>query len=368
MALKMFINHTSKQVTAKIVYYGTGLSGKTTNLQYIYSITNPKSRGELISMETDIERTLFFDLLPIDVGSINGYQTKFQLYTVPGQIFYDSTRKIVLKGVDGIVFVGDSQELMIQGNIDSFENLKSNLLEQNVDIKKIPLVIQYNKRDLKKILSVKAMNKAINQLNSPYFEAVAINGDGVIETLKSISTLTLAKIKKEIDSSSETPNGSTQKISFDTDKSNKIMSIQEIPQKKINIDDMDNPELQIDIEPESKDLKRPKIDNDISKTQKIAIPLKKEKTIEDIENGLKRPKENKSNNKISKANLLSKDSLKILNDLNDNTRQTIIKKIKFKNSENIIEIKDTESNILDSFKLKISPETKKITIIIDVKK
>ena len=120
----MLINHTSKQVTAKIVYYGTGLGGKTTNLQYIFSVTNPRTRGELVCMETEIERTLFFDLLPINVGLVKGYQTKFQLYTVPGQVFYDSTRKLVLKGADGIVFVADSQELMEQANLESFDNLK----------------------------------------------------------------------------------------------------------------------------------------------------------------------------------------------------------------------------------------------------
>ena len=123
----MLINHTSKQVTAKIVYYGTGLGGKTTNLQYIYSVTNPRTRGELVCMETEIERTLFFDLLPINVGLVKGYETKFQLYTVPGQVFYDSTRKLVLKGADGIVFVADSQELMEQANRESFDNLAENL-------------------------------------------------------------------------------------------------------------------------------------------------------------------------------------------------------------------------------------------------
>jgi GTPase SAR1 family protein len=130
----MLINHTSKQVTAKIVYYGTGLGGKTTNLQYIFSVTNPRTRGELVSMETEIERTLFFDLLPINVGLLKGYQTKFQLYTVPGQVFYDSTRKLVLKGADGIVFVADSQELMEQANLESFENLKNNLIFHNQNI------------------------------------------------------------------------------------------------------------------------------------------------------------------------------------------------------------------------------------------
>ncbi len=336
----MFINHTSKQVTAKIVYYGTGLSGKTTNLQYIYSITNPRARGELISMETDIERTLFFDLLPLNVGSINGYETKFQLYTVPGQIFYDSTRKIVLKGVDGIVFVGDSQELMAQGNIDSFEDLKNNLIEQGIDINKIPLVIQYNKRDLKNILSINQLNNYINSLNVPFFEAVATKGDGVINTLKSISSLTLSKIKQEIDSSYQ-KKAKPPVINFDTDNKKKIKHIEDIPQKKINVDNIDELELQIDIESDSKTHNIPKTP-ELVKTKTEAIKKAKD--------------------------IFAKKSIKILNALNDNTRKTIIKKIKFNDMKNFISISNSNSEKIDSFELDLDKETKKITIIIDVEK
>ncbi|MCK4890070.1 MAG: GTPase domain-containing protein, partial [Candidatus Aminicenantes bacterium] len=177
----MFINHSSKEVTAKIVYYGTGLSGKTTNLQYIFSITNPQSRGELVSVETEIERTLFFDLLPINVGLIKGYFTKFQLYTVPGQIFYNSTRKMVLKGADGIVFVADSQEAMEDANIESFDNLKVNLAEDNNELASVPLVFQYNKRDLKNSSSLERMNEILNPNGYPYFEAISTVGTGVVE-------------------------------------------------------------------------------------------------------------------------------------------------------------------------------------------
>jgi signal recognition particle receptor subunit beta len=389
IALKMFINHTSKQVTAKIVYYGTGLSGKTTNLQYIYSITNPKSRGELVSMETDIERTLFFDLLPLEVGSINGYQTKFQLYTVPGQIFYDSTRKIVLKGADGIVFVGDSQELMAHGNIESFENLKKNLIDQNIDINKIPLVIQYNKRDLKNIASVESLNRSINHLNVPFFEAVAINGKGVIETLRSISTLTLAKIKREIDSSM-LADKTINKVSFDTDKSNQIMSIEDIPQKRISVDNIEDLELQIEVETDSKEYNIEKMQEEekilnLEKTQEvhpasevpIRVPVIKQ------ENNIVSPKseipkiqkkiqpETKSPSKkldSLKKGLFSKDNLKLLNSLEDNSRKTIIKKIKFDDINNTIEIKDSNANLLESINLSISPKTKKVTLIIDVKR
>ena len=216
----MLINHTSKQVTAKIVYYGTGLGGKTTNLQYIFSVTNPRTRGELVSMETEIERTLFFDLLPINVGLLKGYQTKFQLYTVPGQVFYDSTRKLVLKGADGIVFVADSQELMDQANLESFENLKNNLIFHNQDIEAMPLVFQYNKRDLKNILSLEKLNGGLNHLHRPYFEAVAKSGRGVIETLRDISSLTLVKIKEALEHA--TVSAQKLSINFDMDSSQRI--------------------------------------------------------------------------------------------------------------------------------------------------
>jgi small GTP-binding protein len=185
------------QMAAKIVYYGPGLCGKTTNLQYIYRKTSPSSRGEIVSLETETDRTLFFDLLPIDVGTISGFKTRFQLYTVPGQVFYNSTRKLVLRSVDGIVFVADSQVPMLDANIESLNNLKDNLAEYNVSIDEIPLVFQYNKRDLKNILSVEELNKALNPKNYPYYEAAAIYGKGVFETLKGISKLTLIAIRKK---------------------------------------------------------------------------------------------------------------------------------------------------------------------------
>lgn len=231
----MFINHSSKQVTAKIVYYGPGLSGKTTNLQYIFSITNPKSRGELVSIETDIERTLFFDLLPINVGLVNGYQTKFQLYTVPGQVFYDSTRRLVLKGADGIVFVADSQELMDEPNKDSFENLKVNLASQNQNIKEIPLVFQFNKRDLKNIFPIESMNKKLNTQGCPYYGATAIKGTGVIETLREISSLTLIQIKKLMEHTIQDGRPKTH-VNFDTNKKHKIIKKEELPFKKIPVE------------------------------------------------------------------------------------------------------------------------------------
>lgn len=230
----MFINHSSKQVTAKIVYYGPGLSGKTTNLQYIFSVTNPRTRGELVSIETDVERTLFFDLLPINVGLVNGYQTKFQLYTVPGQVFYDSTRQLVLKGADGVVFVADSQELMENANKESFENLRVNLTKQNQDVREIPVVFQYNKQDLQNTFPADRLNKKLNMLNSPYYGAVAVNGTGVIETLREISSMTLKKIKGLLDQSLKVDKNRAF-VKFDTDKKHEIIKRDELPLKKVSV-------------------------------------------------------------------------------------------------------------------------------------
>lgn len=240
----MFINHSSKEVTAKVVYYGPGLSGKTTNLQYIFSITNPKTRGELISIETEIERTLFFDLLPINVGLVKGYQTKFQLYTVPGQVFYDSTRKLVLKGADGVVFVADSQELMKTANLESLENLKKNLIAHKLDINDIPVVFQYNKRDLNNTLPVEELNRLLNAGNYPFFDAVATEGSGVVETLREISSLILRKIKGLLEHNGEDA-GKTPPVNFDTDTRHKIIDKENLPLKKIQTDDLETASEQV---------------------------------------------------------------------------------------------------------------------------
>ena len=183
-------------MAAKIVYYGPGLCGKTTNLQQIYQKTSNKSRGEMVSLETETDRTLFFDLLPLDVGNIAGFKTRFQLYTVPGQVFYNSTRKLVLRGVDGIVFVADSQSPMLDANLESFNNLKANLAELGLNVDEIPLVFQYNKRDLKNILPAEDMNRHLNPKGLPYFEASALQGNGVFETLKGISKATLIMLRR----------------------------------------------------------------------------------------------------------------------------------------------------------------------------
>ena len=193
----VFFNYATMQMAAKIVYYGPGLCGKTTNLHHIYTKTSPGSRGEMVSLETETDRTLFFDLLPIDVGVIGGFKTRLQLYTVPGQVFYNTTRKLVLKGVDGIVFVCDSQMAMLDANIESLGNLRENLLEIGVDLDELPVVLQLNKRDLPSIAPVEVMLDALDHDRKlGHVEAVASTGVGVFETLKLISKLTLRTISR----------------------------------------------------------------------------------------------------------------------------------------------------------------------------
>ncbi len=194
----VFFNYSTMQMAAKIVFYGPGLCGKTTNLQHIYGHTSLESRGEMVSLETETDRTLFFDLLPLDVGSIQGFNTRIQLYTVPGQVFYNTTRKLVLKGVDGVVFVADSQRPMLQANVDSLENLRQNLAEIGLALAELPVVLQYNKRDLPDVCSLEDLNQALNGGSWPFYEASAIDGRGVFETLKGISKLTLLSLKKRI--------------------------------------------------------------------------------------------------------------------------------------------------------------------------
>ena len=195
----VFFNYATMQMAAKIVYYGPGLCGKTTNLHYIYSRTSPGSRGEMVSLETETDRTLFFDLLPLDVGVIGGFRTRVQLYTVPGQVFYNTTRKLVLKGVDGIVFVADSQKAMKEANVESLNNLRTNLAEIGLQLEELPLVFQYNKRDLSNILTMEELDTSLNPHKaSESYEACAVLGQGVFETLKAISKLTLRSLKKRM--------------------------------------------------------------------------------------------------------------------------------------------------------------------------
>ncbi len=191
-----FINYASREINCKIVYYGPGLCGKTTNLQYIFQKTNPDIRGKMISLATETERTLFFDFLPLALGNIRGFKVRFHLYTVPGQVFYDASRKLILKGVDGVVFVADSQEARLDANLESIENLKQNLIEHGYDPLKVPYVLQLNKRDLPNVTPVDEMVSRLRKKGEPVFEAVASKGTGVFETLKGVAKLVLQELTK----------------------------------------------------------------------------------------------------------------------------------------------------------------------------
>lgn len=191
-----FINYASREINCKIVYYGPGLCGKTTNLQFVYQKTAPDARGKMISLATETERTLFFDFLPLALGEIRGFKTRFHLYTVPGQVFYDASRKLILKGVDGVVFVADSQEERSDANIESLDNLRFNLKEQGYDLDNLPYVVQYNKRDLPNSMPIDEMRRDLNPTNVPDFEACATTGEGVFETLKAVAKLILIDLKR----------------------------------------------------------------------------------------------------------------------------------------------------------------------------
>lgn len=190
-----FVNYKTKEINCKIVYYGPGLGGKTTNIQYVYKRSAGENKGEMVSLNSENERTIFFDFLPLDLGEIRGFKTRFHLYTVPGQVFYESSRKLILRGVDGVVFVADSQLERMEANIESLKSLESNLAEQGYDINKIPLVFQWNKRDLPNVSSVDDLNETLNSFNCPHFDGVAIKGEGVFETLKTITKLVLLNLK-----------------------------------------------------------------------------------------------------------------------------------------------------------------------------
>ncbi|PYQ51186.1 MAG: gliding-motility protein MglA [Acidobacteria bacterium] len=191
-----FINYASREINCKIVYYGPGLCGKTTNLQYIFDKTNPAAKGKLISLATETDRTLFFDFLPLELGTVRGFKTRFHLYTVPGQVFYDASRKLILKGVDGVIFVADSQVERMDANVEAIENLEANLKTQGYDLMAIPYVLQLNKRDLPNVASVDEMKRLLTKKHEPIFEAVAAKGPGVFETLKGVAKLVLADLTK----------------------------------------------------------------------------------------------------------------------------------------------------------------------------
>ena len=191
-----FINYASREINCKIVYYGPGLCGKTTNLQHIFDATAPQSRGKLISLATETDRTLFFDFMPLELGTVRGFKTRFHLYTVPGQVFYDASRKLILKGVDGVVFVADSQEERMDANVESLYNLEENLQAQGYDLMKIPYVLQLNKRDLPNVIPVEELTAELRRKEEPVVEAVASSGDGVFDTLKAVAKQVLTELRK----------------------------------------------------------------------------------------------------------------------------------------------------------------------------
>jgi signal recognition particle receptor subunit beta len=191
------INYASKEINCKIVYYGCGLCGKTTNLLYVHRKIDPASKGKLVSLATETDRTLFFDFLPLDLGTIQGFTTRFHLYTVPGQVHYDASRKLILKGVDGLVFVVDSQIERMEDNLDSLENLKVNLRSQGYEFNSLPMVIQYNKRDLPNIVGVDELERQLNHRDDPAFESIATEGVGVFDVLRAISKLVLAALSQQ---------------------------------------------------------------------------------------------------------------------------------------------------------------------------
>ena len=191
-----FINYASREINCKIVYYGPGLCGKTTNLQYIYDTTAPTAKGKLISLATETDRTLFFDFMPLELGTVRGFKTRFHLYTVPGQVFYDASRKLILKGVDGVVFVADSQDERMDANIESLYNLEENLQANGYDLSKIPYVLQLNKRDLPNVIPADEMVSELRRKDEPVHEAIASKGNGVFDTLKSVAKQVLTELRK----------------------------------------------------------------------------------------------------------------------------------------------------------------------------
>lgn len=193
-----FLNYSTKEINFKIVYYGPGLSGKTTNIKTIYNKVKSGNKGKLVSLATETERTLFFDFFPLDLGTVKGYKVKFHLYTVPGQIYYSSSRKLIMKGVDGVIFVADSQRERFEANIESLQDMFDNLKEYNIDFATLPYVLQLNKRDLPNITPANEMIASLRQKDEPVMEAISIRGEGVIETLKSISKLIMVNVKQKL--------------------------------------------------------------------------------------------------------------------------------------------------------------------------
>lgn len=237
-----FINYPGKKIAVKIVYYGPGLSGKTTNLKYIFSKIDPRSRGDFICLETDAERTYFFDLLPIKAGLVRDFQVQFSLMTVPGQVFYEASRRSALKGVDGIVFVADSQVPLLDSNLESFDGMRKNLLSYDIDLPTLPLVFQYNKRDLDNLIPIETFNNLLNPDKRPYIEASAVNGEGVFETLRDIAKVTIPTVKKKV-FGDDSVKGDTKKmeLSFETEENPNPVEV-----TKVKVESQENMEKKVE--------------------------------------------------------------------------------------------------------------------------
>ena len=237
-----FINYPGKKIAVKIVYYGPGLSGKTTNLKYIFSKIDPRSRGEFICLETDAERTYFFDLLPIKAGLVRDFQVQFSLLTVPGQVFYEASRRSALKGVDGIVFVADSQVPLLDSNLESFDGMRKNLLSYDIDLPTLPLVFQYNKRDLDNLIPIETFNNLLNPDKRLFIESSAINGEGVFETLRDIAKVTIPTVKKKV-FGDDSVKGDTKKmeLSFETEENPNPVEV-----TKVKVESQENMEKKVE--------------------------------------------------------------------------------------------------------------------------
>ncbi|MCJ7611487.1 MAG: GTPase domain-containing protein [Candidatus Aminicenantes bacterium] len=223
-----FYNYITNNVAIKVVYYGPGLSGKTTNLRYIFQKLDPSSRGDLLCLESDTDRTFFFDLLPISAGLIDGFKIHFQLMTVPGQVYYDASRKSVLKNADGIIFVTDSQTPLLDANLECFDGLRRNLQDLAIDMNTFPIVFQYNKRDLEDLIPVETFNNLLNPKKLPYFEASAINGMGVFETLRAIAELTIPTVRERIQAEKHEAEDSIQEENRETEKEASAKTLKEV--------------------------------------------------------------------------------------------------------------------------------------------
>jgi small GTP-binding protein len=312
----VMINHATREITIKVVYYGPGLCGKTTNLEYIYKSATPEKKGKLLTVATETDRTLFFDFLPMELGTVKGMRLRTQLYTVPGQVFYDATRRIVLRGADGVVFVADSQRAMLDANLESVENLKTNLEINNLDPNSIPLVFQFNKRDLPDLAEPEEMNKILNYRNVPFFNAVAVKGTGVNETLRKIIELVIINLHQKDamlkGSKPAAPKAEAASQMKDKEETAPLPNPIESKPQKVEIKE-EEPEVQeLEVIP----------DEEINgKSQDEPLPIEEEISSKEEENPSQENSNNKSNSKVDdvykKISDLQEKLYSLLNELDE---------------------------------------------------